>query len=90
MARTEKLIIDGKTLSEIFDKSFMEKISKLGKNIFPVNAVFIYEIQEKENKQSIPIIINHNSRLEIENKVLHVECVEPVLLESIGKIIEGD
>ena len=33
MARFEKLLIDGKTLSEIFDKKFIENISKLG-NIF--------------------------------------------------------
>ncbi len=87
MARSEKLLIDGKTLSEIFDKKFIEDISKLG-NIFPINVVLISETEKDGKKETMPIIINHNSRLELEKKILHVECIEPKLLESVSKLLE--
>jgi hypothetical protein len=73
MARSERLAVDNKLLSELFDKTFMQKISDLGKNIFPVNALFIYEIDEDGKKTVIPIIINHDSKVDVDNETLHIE-----------------
>ena len=89
MSRSERVIVDNKSLFELFDKTFIEKITSLGKTIFPVNSVFIYEHDEGGKKIPVPIIINHNSKLELENKTLHIECSDQNVLASIVKIIEG-
>jgi len=88
MAKAEKVQIENVTLNDIFKDEFIKKVKKLGKNIFPITVVFINEFDKDGKKQAYPLVLNHQSNKEVENKILHIESPDTDLLESFVKLLE--
>ena len=89
MAIPEKVLIENKSLKEVFKKDFLESILTKDGEIFPVNIMFIHETEENGKKIAFPIIISHGDSQEVKDKKLHLESPNQNMLEKFINALEN-
>ena len=89
MAITEKVLIENKSLKDVFKEDFLESISTKEGELFPVNIMFIHETEKNGKKLGFPIIINHGNNQEVKDKKLHLESPSQEMLEKFIKALEN-
>jgi len=88
MAKAEKFILENFCLKDMFKEDFIRKLDSIHGDVFPVTVVFINETEEEGVKNGFPIIFNHQSKEEVDKKLLHVESSNTELIERVVKILE--
>ena len=88
MAIPEKVLIQNKSLREVFKEDFLESISTKEGELFPVNIMFIHETEKDGKKLGFPIIISHGNVQEVKDKKLHLESPDQGMLEKFIKALE--
>jgi len=85
MAETiEKIRLDNKSASQLLNPDFVKQLSELKQDIIPASIVLI---KTKDNI-SIPLVISHQSKKEIEEKIIHIESPDQEFLDKVKNIIE--
>lgn len=88
MAKAEKLLIENFSLNDVFKEDFLKKLNELKNNTFPVNVIFINEFEKEGKKQANPLILSHQNTRDVHNKILHLECPDTNLLDSVAEMLE--
>ena len=89
MAIPEKVLIQNKSLRDLFKEDFLESISAKEGELFPVNITFIHETEKDGKKLGFPIVISHGNDREIKDKKLHLESPDQEMLEKFIKALEN-
>lgn len=90
MAISEKVIIENKSILDVFNESFIIKLKSLKRELFPAAIVFISELEKDGKKEAYPLIFSHQSSEEVKNKKLHIESPDTDLLKSVTELIEEE
>lgn len=88
--KAEKIVIDNKSIKDIFKDDFIHKLKKTNRNIYPVNIVFISETEKNGSKQIQPLVFSHQTSEEVQKNIMHIESPDTELVEIISKIIAGE
>lgn len=82
MVQKEKVRVNNTSIENLINKNFLESIEKeVGQDIIPISIVFI-------KKPATPIIISHENQKEIEDKILHINCLDESILDKLAKLLE--
>jgi hypothetical protein len=80
--KKERLSVDGVWVEEFVDKRLVTALRKeLGEQFSPVGLVFISE-------SGVPVLVNHETRAEIQNRVVHIQSPDEQLMDKFVKVIE--
>jgi len=90
MAKPEKFLIENYSLGDVFKEEFMQKIKGIDSSIFPTSIVFIVEKEDDGMKSIAPLIFSHQTNQEVEQKRLHIESPDTVLIEKAIKEFEEE
>lgn len=92
MATAEKISLDKKvSISSILSDKFMNELKKIDKDLIPINIIFIDKTKKDNNNRDVTLLnISHQSDEDIKNEKLYIECENPIILEKVVKIFEGD
>ena len=88
MAVPEKVLIQNKSLRDLFKEDFLESLSTKEGVLFPVNIMFIHETEKDGKKLGFPIVISHGTGQEVKDKKLHLESPDQEMLEKFIKALE--
>ena len=89
MARTEKVLIENKSLKDVFKEDFLESLSTKDGELFPVNIMFIHETEENGGKIAFPTSLSHWNNQEVKAKKLHLESSDQGMLEKFTQALEN-
>ena len=84
----EILTFEGLSLNDLLNEKFLEKINKKKLDLNPINIIFMAQKEEEGKQQFCPIILSHESRKEIETKVLHINIDKKIISDDFIKILE--
>lgn len=90
----ERLKITNLLIKDILDKDFYNELSANNLNLVPISLVFL-RVQKKELIDGKPefnitsLNLAHENENELREKILHVACQDPELLEKMSKLL-GD
>ena len=87
--KEEILLFDGISIKDLLKDNFLEKIKEKNLYIDPVAMVLIV-FDEKENKLKIqhPIVLAHESKKEVESKIVHITTEKTDASEQFLKVLE--
>ena len=80
----EKIRLDKISLSQLFNENFVNKLEELKEEIL-LNAVIL---MKTKNNVSIPLIISHQNKKEIDGKIVHIESPDSDFLNEVKEIIQ--
>lgn len=89
MVIPEKVLIEKKSLKDIFKKEFLDSISTSNGELFPVNVMFIHESEKDGKKQAFPVVLSHGNNQEVVNRKLHLESPNEDILNRFIKALEN-
>ncbi len=74
------------SVNELLKQDFLEKIKKMDLNA--VSLVLVYEKGDKQKKIIFPIVLNHQNKLEVQNKIMHLQSPDSSLLDDLVKLFK--
>ncbi|HLD49048.1 MAG TPA: hypothetical protein VJB11_01665 [archaeon] len=78
----EKVRLDNIALEDKFDKNFVDALKKeFGDEITLAGIVLIH-------KPVTPIIVNHETQKEVEDKVIHIQSPDGKLIDRISNVMK--
>lgn len=88
MVKAEKVIIEDFSIRDILKEDFIQKIDRLGLDLFPVSIVFINKIEKNGKKLAYPLLLSHESDTDFKSRLLHIESPNTDLVEYFTKMLE--
>ena len=87
--KEEVLLFEGISIKELLKENFLEKIKEKKLHIDPV-AMVLMVFDEKDDKLKIqhPIILAHESKKEVEGKIVHISTEKTDASEQFLKVLE--
>ncbi|QQG40149.1 MAG: hypothetical protein HYS81_01935 [Candidatus Aenigmatarchaeota archaeon] len=83
MEQIESVRLHGVGLGDLFDKEFASNLSQMDKDIMPASIVLV----KVKNNMPIPLIMSHQNKKEVEDKILHIESPDPEFLQKVKSMI---
>ena len=81
MAQKEKVRVNNISIEKLINSDLLQSIKKLDENIIPISIVFL-------KKPATPILVGHENQNEIDNKLIHINCLDESILDKMTKILE--
>lgn len=87
--KEEVSLFEGISIRDLLKDNFLERIKEKKLNIDPV-ALVLMVFDEKENKLKIhqPIVLAHESKKEVEGKIVHIHTEKTDASEQFFKVLE--
>ena len=89
MSVPEKVLIKEKSLKDIFREDFLKSVKVKEGALFPVNVMFVHEVEKEKGKKLFPLVLSHQNGREVKRRIFHLECPNPELLEEFANSLEG-
>ncbi len=80
----EKIRLDKVSLSQLFNQNFINKLDELKEDVFP-NAIILIKTKDSV---SMPLIISHQNKKEVEGKIIHIESPDSDFLNKIKNMLQ--
>ena len=86
--KQEVLCFEGITISNFLNKKLLQRLKEKKLDITPISLIFI--VKEKKGKDEIvyPIIVGHQNRKEVEDKILNINTPTTLTSTKFIKILE--
>ena len=80
----EKVRLDKISITQLLNENFVKELDELKEGIIPITVVMI----TTKNNVPIPLIISHQNKKEVEEKIIHIESPDSNFLNKIKDIIQ--
>lgn len=84
MAEEESLRLNGIDIKKLLNKDFVGKLEELKEDIVPISIIIV----KAKDSMPTPLIIGHQNKKEVDDKILHIGSPDSNFLNKVKEIIE--
>ena len=84
----ERIRVNTVLIRDLLDKKFLDLMEKEELKLDPVSLIFICNKETEGKRQLIGIAMNHQNDKELEDKILHIDCIDPDIMDNMLKVLE--